>query len=66
MNYYTNGLEKISIRDGKPDEILINEQMNIHRKYIEKLIWLDIQLSSSFYKFTMKAEKGCTEGFERH
>ena len=40
MNDYANSLEKINIRDGKPDEILTKEEMKIFRKYVGKLSWL--------------------------
>ena len=40
MNDYANSLEKIDIRDGKPDEALTREEMKIYRKYVGKLSWL--------------------------
>ena len=37
MNDYAKSLEKINIRDSKPDEILTKEEMKIFGKYIRKI-----------------------------
>ena len=35
MNYCANSIEKLYIRDGKPDETLTKEEMKFYRKYVE-------------------------------
>ena len=40
MTNYSNDLEKINFRDGKPDEILTKEEMMNSRQNIGKLSWL--------------------------
>ena len=39
MNDYANSLEKIIIRDRKPDELITKEEMKIFRKYVRNLSW---------------------------
>ena len=40
MNYYTDSLEEIEVREDKSDERLMREEMKVLRKYVGKLNWL--------------------------
>ena len=63
MNDYAKSLEKINVRDGKPDEILTKEEMKIYRKYVGKLSWLanNTRPDLAVYVMTLaRKQKGAT------